>query len=271
MTADKSSGRPAASGRFDDQVVVITGAGTGLGAVMGRMFAAEGARVVLAARRTELVEQVAAEIGPAAVAVTADVTQEAGVVRMIDAAMDSFGQVDVLLNNAAQPGRDLWIWEQTLENWNDTIAIDLTAAMLCTREVVRRSMKERGTGAIVCFSSTASWNGFPRKSHYTVAKAGLRALTKVLAQELGPYGIRANCVVPGMIDTELYRRWIERLAGEDGVDFDSKQRQVLDATALGRISTTEDVARTVLFLASTEARTITGQSVVVDAGAVLTG
>ena len=257
--------------RFAGQVAVITGAGTGLGAVMARMLAAEGARVVVAARRSELVEQVAAEIGQDALAVTADVTRESDVDAMVDAAMTSFGHVDILLNNAAQPGEDRWIWEQTVENWNNTIAVDLTAAMLCTREVVRRSMKPRRTGVIICFSSTASWNGFPRKSHYTVAKAGLRAFTKVLAQELGPFGIRANCVVPGMIDTDLYRRWVTRIADEDGVDFETKHAQIVGTTALGRISTPEDVARTVLFVASPEARTITGQSLIVDAGVVLTG
>jgi 3-oxoacyl-[acyl-carrier protein] reductase len=257
--------------RFAGQVAVVTGAGTGLGAVLARRLAGEGGRVVLVGRRKELIEEVAGELGEAALAVQADVTLEEDVARVVDLTLQAFGQVDVLMNNAAAPGKDRYIWEQTLENWNETIAIDLTASMLCSREVVRRSMLERRSGSIVNFSSTASWNGFARKSHYSVAKAGLRTLTKVLALELGEYGIRANCVVPGMIETELYQRWIARIAAEDGVTYDEKQDAILSATALNTISTPEDVARIALFLASPDARTITGQSVVVDAGAVMTG
>src|SRR5258708_4853333 len=164
-------------GRLEDKVIIITGASDGLGRVMATMFSAEGAALVLAARRTELLEETARMVrdgGGSAVTVTTDVTSEDQVVAMVRAAVDAHGHVDVLINNAAQPGKDLFIWEQTLDNWNSTIAIDVTAAMLCSREVLRQSMLERTTGSIVNVSSTAGWNGIPRKSHYAVAKAGLR-------------------------------------------------------------------------------------------------
>ena len=258
--------------RFDGKVAIVTGASTGLGPVMARMLAAEGAKVVLAARRAELVEATAAEIGEAAVAVQADVTQEADVARMVDAAMNRWGQVDVMMNNAAGPGKDLYIWEQTLENWNSTFAIDVTAAMLCSREVIRRSMLERKTGAIVNFSSTAGWNGLPRKSHYSAAKASLRVLTKVIATEAGQHGIRCNCLVPGQIETELLKGWFERTAAEEGISVEERRAVILSGNALkGAISTPEDVARMALFLASDDARTITGQSINVDAGGVMVG
>ena len=260
------------SNRFDGKVAIVTGASTGLGPVMAGMLAAEGAKVVLAARRLELAEAAAASIGPSAIAVRADVTEEADVAAMVDAAMARWGQVDVLMNNAAGPGKDLYIWEQTLENWNATFAIDVTAAMLCSREVIRRSMLERKSGAIVNFSSTAGWNGLPRKSHYSAAKASLRTLTKVVALEAGPYNIRCNCVVPGQIETDLLKRWLERSAREEGVSVEQKREAVLSGVALkGVISTPEDVARMALFLASDEARTITGQSINVDAGGVMVG
>ncbi|HUJ66313.1 MAG TPA: SDR family oxidoreductase, partial [Acidimicrobiales bacterium] len=200
--------------RFAGKVAVVTGAGSGVGAIMAQMLVDEGGRVVVAGRRPELLEKVAAPLGDAAIAVRADVTDEGDVANLVEAALESFGQVDILMNNAAQPGKDLYIWEQTLENWNAVIGIDLTAAMLCSREVIRRSMMDRRTGSIVNFSSTAGWNGMPRKSHYCTAKAALRTLTKVVALEAGPYGIRCNCLVPGSIDTDLYRNWVHRIAVE---------------------------------------------------------
>jgi NAD(P)-dependent dehydrogenase (short-subunit alcohol dehydrogenase family) len=258
--------------RFDGKVVIVTGASTGLGPVMARMLVAEGARVLMAARRIELVEAEAGAIGENAVAVQADVTDEADVAAMVGAALDRWGQVDVLLNNAAVPGKDLHIWEQTLENWNATFAVDVTAAMLCTREVLRRSMMERRTGAIVNFSSTAGWNGMPRKSHYRSAKAALRILTKVTATEVGPYGIRCNCLVPGAIETQLMADWLARTAAEQGQTLEERRAAWFsDIPLAAKISTAEDVANAALFLASDDARTITGQSLNVDAGGVMIG
>jgi 3-oxoacyl-[acyl-carrier protein] reductase len=171
-------------GRLDGKVAIITGASTGLGPVMARRFVDEGARVLLAARREELVREAAAACGDAAIAMRADVTIEDDVVAMVARAVEEFGQVDVMCNNAAAPGSDKFIWEQTLENWNSTIAIDVTAAMLCTREVLTQSMLERKTGVILNFSSTAGFNGVPRKTHYVTAKASLRAFTKAVALEV---------------------------------------------------------------------------------------
>jgi 3-oxoacyl-[acyl-carrier protein] reductase len=258
-------------GRFDGKVAIVTGAGTGLGSVMAGLLADEGAQVVIAGRRLDLLEATAARIGNAGIAVRADVTLEADVTALVDTAISAFGHVDVLMNNAAQPGTDKFIWEQTLENWNATLAIDLTAAMLCSREVIRRSMLERRSGAIVSFSSTAAWNGMPRKSHYCCAKSALRSLTKVIALEAGPYGIRANCLVPGMIDTDLYRNWVRRIAEEEGVSAEARHAAIMAGIALRTLSTPEDVARAALFLASDDARTITGQSIIVDAGGVMVG
>lgn len=256
--------------RFQDTVTIITGASSGLGPVMARMMADEGARLVLAARRVALVEEVARDIGEAAVAIQADVTQEDDVAAMVELAMTTWGKVDVLMNNAAIAGTDKLIWEQTLDNWNATIAVDLTGAMLCTREVLNRSMLERKRGAIVNFSSAAGWDGLPRKSHYSSAKGALRIFTKVVAKEAGEYGIRCNCVVPGSIDTELLRNYHKRLSSEQNIPVEDIRKQSAARTALKTISTPEDVARLAMFLASDEARTITGQSMNVDAGYTMT-
>lgn len=258
--------------RFEGKVAIVTGASTGVGPIMSRMLVEEGAKVVMAARRIELVEAEAASIGENAVAVRADVTNEADVAAMVDVAMDRWGQVDVMMNNAAVPGKDLWIWEQTLENWNSTFAVDVTAAMLCSREVIRRSMMERKTGAIVNFSSTAGWNGMPRKSHYSSAKGSLRILTKCIALEAGKFGIRCNCLVPGPIETQLMADWLARTANEMGMTVEERRSSwFADIPLGGDISTAEDVARAAMFLACDDARTITGQSINVDGGGVMVG
>ncbi len=259
------------TGRLDGKVAIITGASTGLGPVLGAVFVREGGEVLLAARREELVRDAADAAGPGAIAIRADVTDENDVAAMVGRAVEEFGHVDTLCNNAAAPGQDRWIWEQTLDNWNATFAIDVTAAMLCTREVLNQSMLQRRRGVILNFSSTASYAGMVRKTHYVAAKASLRAFTKAVALEVGPHGIRCNCIVPGAIDTDLWRQWVRRTADEQGVDFTALRAKLVKGVALQDISSPEDVANLALFLAGDESRTITGQSIPVDAGGYMQG
>jgi NAD(P)-dependent dehydrogenase (short-subunit alcohol dehydrogenase family) len=252
--------------RFEGKIAIITGASTGLGPVMARMMAAEGAKLVLAARKGHLCEELAHEIGENAIGMKTDVTEEDDVAKMVAAAMDKWGKVDVLLSNAAVPGKDLWVWEETVENFIDTYKVDCVAAMLCSKHVLNRSMLERKQGSIVTFSSGAGWSGIPRKSHYSAAKGALIIFTKTMAKELGPLGIRANCLVPGAIDTELLVNYHKRIAGERGVTYEEVRAEAAAEVPLKTISTPEDIAHMALFLASDQARTITGQAINVDAG-----
>ncbi len=130
----------SAAGRLAGRVAIVTGASRGVGPVLALRFAREGAKVALVARSAEGVEQAAHTIGADAIAIVADLTREEDVVSAVARTAEVFGRIDILVNNAAAPGEDRFIWEQTLQNWNATIAIDLTAAMLCTREVLNRSM-----------------------------------------------------------------------------------------------------------------------------------
>ena len=261
----------AGAGQLAGKVAIITGASTGCGPVMAKLFVEQGAKVLLSARREELVLDAAKEAGGGAIGMRCDVTNEEDIAAMVDRAMQEFGQVDIMLNNAAAPGQDKWVWEQTVENFNATLAIDLTAAMLCTREVLNRSMLERGTGSIVNFSSTAGWTGMVRKTHYTAAKAALRALTKTIALEVGPKGIRCNCLVPGSIETDLWVNYGHRMAKEQGITYEAWKEKALSTVPLRTISQPLDIANLALFLASDESRTITGQSINCDAGGYMVG
>jgi 3-oxoacyl-[acyl-carrier protein] reductase len=261
----------AGTGRLAGKVAIITGASTGCGPVMAKLFVEQGAKVLLSARREELVLEAAKAAGGGAIGMRCDVTQEEDVAAMVDRAMQEFGQVDIMLNNAAAPGQDKWVWEQTVENFNATLAIDLTAAMLCSREVLNRSMLERKTGSIINFSSTAGWTGMVRKTHYTAAKAALRALTKSIALEVGPHGIRCNCLVPGSIETDLWVNYGHRMAKEQGISYEQWKEKALSTVPLRTISQPLDIANLALFLASDESRTITGQSINCDAGGYMVG
>ena len=240
------------SGRLAGKVAIITGASTGTGPVMAKMFVDQGAKVVLCARKEDLVLQVAKDIGPDAIGMRADVTNEDDVRALVERAMDAHGQVDILLNNASVPGQDKYVWEQTVENWNYTIGVILTASMLCTREVLNHSMLERKSGSIVNFSSTAAWPGMPRKTHYTAAKGGLRSYTKSVALEVGQYGIRCNCLHPGGLLNEGHP--------------EAFVKNYSERTCLGRLANDSDLAGAVVFLASDASAYITGVNIPVDGG-----
>lgn len=266
MNADPSTRR------FQGQVAVITGAGSGIGRTMTLAFAREGARLAIGARRVELLDETAditeQETGHRPLVRQTDVTEEDQVDRLVDAAAEEFGGLDVVVSNAAAPGKDLHIWEQTLENWNQTLATNLTAQFLMARAALRHMMPRR-SGSIVLFSSTAAYEAYPRKSHYSASKYGALALTRTLAKEAGAHGIRANCVVPGTTGTDLLERYFERIAGERGIDAEQVRAESAAATSLGRIVSAEEVADTVLFLCSNAASSVTGQQIRVCAGASL--
>jgi len=256
---------------LSNKVTIITGAGAGLGRAMALMFSEAGALLVLAGRTKATLDETAAMLKGESLVVPTDVTVEDQVKGLVAATVARFGRVDILINNAPDPGEFAYIWEKSLARWNQTFAVNVTGPMLCTREAVAQSMMERRSGAIVNISSGSGWDGVPRRSDYSTSKAALRTLTKVTARELGPYGIRVNCVVPGMIEGEALQRYIHRTAKEQGVAPEVIAEPLRSGSPMKRGATEEEVARVVLFIAGDDAGIITGHSVAVDLGRTLVG
>jgi NAD(P)-dependent dehydrogenase (short-subunit alcohol dehydrogenase family) len=255
---------------LDGRIVVVTGAGTGVGRVLATRYAQAGARVLVAARRVELLEETAAMVrdeGAEAAVVGADLRVEDDCRRVVATAVERWGGLDVLLNNAAVPGRDMPVSEMSLDNWNDTIATNVTGPMLLAREALSQAMVPARSGNIQFFSSGAAKAVRPKKSHYAVAKMGLLPLTRTLALEVGELGIRVNTLVLGAVSGELVDAWLDRVAAEKGTDRAELLAELGKDAALRRLVDPREVADTSLWLASDASSAITGQDINVTAGA----
>jgi 3-oxoacyl-[acyl-carrier protein] reductase len=243
------------------KVAIVTGSARGIGRAIALKLAEVGADIVLndIAAAAEALEDVASEIralGRQALAVTADVSANDDVNRMVEAAVNTFGHIDILVNNAGVT-RDQLLMRMTDEEWDTVLNIDLKSAFLCTRAVLRPMLRQR-RGRIVSIASVVGIIGNVGQANYAAAKAGVIAFTKSVAKEVGSRGITANAVAPGFIETRMTEK------------LDEKQKQaLLEHIPLGSIGTPRDVAEAVAFLASEEAKYITGQVLNVDGGMAL--
>lgn len=251
-----------AEGRLQGQVVVVSGAGSGIGAGVARLAAAEGASVLLLGRRLEKLEETAAAIGGAhgtAVALKCDITDAGDIDRAVTRALDEWGRVDGLVNNAGsfQMAHAL---EMTRQQWDEVIAVDLSAAFFMS-QAFGRVMAKAGTGSIVNIASVNGHQGEPLNAPYNSSKAGLIGLTRSLAMDLTPLGIRCNAISPGYVDGTPM--------ADDTASTDQSVGELLriwDRVPLRRMVNVDEVAHLAVFLLSDAASGLTGSDVVVDGG-----
>ena len=241
------------SGRFQDQVILISGAARGMGASHARAFAAEGGRVVIADTRIDEAQNLAAELGAAAMACLLDVRDFAQWESVVTLTAQKFGAVDVLVNNA---GVLLYgaVTDETPEQFRHIIDINLTGVFLGMRAVIP-GMRARGRGAVINISSAAGLTAYPGSIGYAAAKWGVRGMSRAAAVDCAHTGVRVNCVFPGPTSTPMV---------DQTVDASFVQHQ-----AIPRWSAPQEVSKVVLFLASGDASYCTGGEYAVDGGASL--
>ena len=237
--------------RFQDQVVIVTGASRGIGKAIAAAFAAEGAKVAVVATTQSGADAAAAEIGGKGYA--CDVSDSASVDALFEAVQADLGVPAVLVNNAGIT-RDTLLMRMKDEDFDKVVAVNLKGAFLCTRAATKPMMKAR-YGRIVNISSVNGLVGAPGQANYAAAKAGLLGLTKSVAKELGSRNITCNALAPGFIETDMTAELSEDM-----------KNSVVGAAAISRLGKPEDIAPAVLFLASPEAAYITGQVLAVDGG-----
>ncbi|MCK6619825.1 MAG: 3-oxoacyl-[acyl-carrier-protein] reductase [Calditrichaceae bacterium] len=245
--------------QLQDKVAVVTGSTKGIGKEIALEFARRGAKVVVSGRNAERAEAVCAEIkaaGGSAMAVVGDVSRMADAQQLIERALEQFGQIDVLVNNAGIT-RDNLLMRMKEEEWDEVLAINLKGAFNCIKSVTRQMMKQR-SGRIINITSVVGQMGNAGQANYAASKAGIIGLTKSVARELASRNITCNAVAPGFIETDMTGA------------LDEKVRESLQAQIpLGRLGSVSDVARMAAFLASDEAAYITGQVINVDGGMVM--
>jgi NAD(P)-dependent dehydrogenase (short-subunit alcohol dehydrogenase family) len=241
--------------RLDNKVALITGGGTGIGRETARLFAAEGARVLIFGRRKEPLEKTVADIGPSALPVTGDITREDDVQRLLKTALEAHGRVDIVVNNAGifRPGA---LDEVGDDDFDEMMNINLRGPFLLTRAALK-VMLPQGSGNLIFINSILGQVAVPGASSYCASKGALLQLARAVAVEYGGRGIRANSVAPGLIETDMAAGL---LADKEWADAIRKEYPI------GHFGAAGDVARACLYLAGDESAFVTGAVLPVDGG-----
>jgi 3-hydroxybutyrate dehydrogenase len=252
--------------QLQGKCAIVTGAASGIGAEIARVFTAAGARVCIADVDGAGAARTAADLGRGALGVRMDVTNEAEVEQGVDEAARKLGGIDILVSNAGVQHIDS-IADVSFADWKRVLAIHLDGGFLTTRACLRRMIAQKRGGSIILMGSVHSKEASVQKGPYVAAKHGLLGLTRVVAKEGAPHGIRANTICPGFVRTPLVERQIPRLAKELNIPEAAVVRDVmLKNTVDGEFATVADVAQVALFLAAFPTNALTGQSIVVSHG-----
>jgi len=255
--------------RLKDKVAIVSGGGTGIGKAISLALANEGSAVALAARDLSRLEQAAKDIesrGGKAKAIQTDISDHEQVKQMVAQAVKDFGQIDILVNNAARGTfNNADVIDMNLKEWHDSLAINLTGTMFCSREALKY-MIPRKSGSIINISSVAGMSGVPKESPYAASKWGVIGFTETLAIEAGRFGIRVNCISPGATRTQEFDDWVKVSAADAGISYEEMMAKVTDNNALKRIAEPSEIAACVVFLASDDSSAMTGHNLVASCG-----
>jgi NAD(P)-dependent dehydrogenase (short-subunit alcohol dehydrogenase family) len=249
-------------GTMTGKVAIVTGGAAGIGRAAALAFAREGANVVVADLDAERGEKTAAEVendGVEAIFVRTDVSNADDVGRLVDGTIARFGRLDFAFNNAGIEGEQAPTADCTIDNWNRTIAVNLTGIFLCMRAEIPQLLASGG-GAIVNNASVAGLVGFAGIPAYAASKHGIVGLTKTAALDYATQNVRVNAVCPGVIDTEMITRFTH--------DDTELRAQLTASEPIGRLGTPEEIADAVVWLCSERAGFVTGQALAVDGGFV---
>lgn len=246
-------------GKLDGKIALITGGSRGIGRGIALEFAREGAHVAVNYRRDAAAAadtvRAVEELGGSALALQADVSDWVAVQRMVEQALEHFGQIDIVVANSGIASRVVPVWELDIEHWHKVIGINLHGVFYTCRATVGH-LVQRKSGNVILISSVGADMCGPMGSPYYVAKAGVNALTKSLAKECAPVGVRVNCIAPGVIATDMGDRML-KFYGE----------ALLNTIPLGRPGQPADIGKAAVYLASDDASFVTGKILRVDGGA----
>lgn len=246
--------------RLKDKVAIVTGSSKGIGEGIARVFSQEGAKVVITCRTEDCGQKMADELG-AAIFVKTDVKESREIQKMIDITVKTFGKIDILVNNAGYH-LSKSVEETSEEEWEFIINTNLRSTFLCSKYAIPYLRKTKGN--IINISSMVGLVGQPNAGAYSATKGGQIALTKNMAIDLAPDGIRVNVICPGWIDTPLVEDWFSQQKNPD-----SARKYIFGQHPLGRIGTIEECGKGALYLASDDAAFVTGITLNIDGGITL--